>query len=192
MEDNPIILSMKNAIWQTVGLATVASMRSMLAPALLSNSLATHPAPQLGGSYLRFLQQPITPKILAAMAAAEVVGDKKPDAPDRTVPAVISGRALSGALIGAAVFKSQRGSALTGALLGSLTAVATSYVTLAARKYLIKATGQPIVAGLIEDATALASGLAILQGRKGTSLSAEDREANEAARKSFKAAMAHH
>ncbi|UOR06015.1 DUF4126 family protein [Hymenobacter aerilatus] len=178
---------MKNKFWQTLGLATVASMRSMTAPALLSKSLVKHKSPYLGDSPLRFMQSPITANVLSVLAGAELIGDKQPEADDRTAPTVLPSRAVAGALIGAVVYKSQKGSALTGALLGSVAAVATSYATLAFRKQLISSTKQPVLAGVIEDSIAVSSGLAILQGRKGTKLTKADKEANTKAKQAAKA-----
>jgi len=177
---------MKNKFWQTLGLATVASMRSMLAPALLSKSLVKHKSPYLGNSPLRFMQSPITANILSVLAAVELIGDKQPDAADRTSAGVMPSRVVAGALLGAVLYKSQKGNALTGALLGSATAVATSYATLALRKQLIESTDQPILAGVIEDGIAVTSGLALLQGRKGTKLTKADKEANKKAKKAAK------
>lgn len=178
---------MKNKFWQTLGLATVASMRSMMAPALLSKSLVKHKSPYLGNSPLRFMQSPITANILSALAAAELVGDKQPDAADRTSPGILPSRAGAGALIGATLYKSQQGNVFVGALLGGATAVAASYATLAFRKQLIENTEQPILAGIIEDGIAVTSGLAILQGRKGTKLTKADKKADKAAKKAAKA-----
>ena len=84
---------MKNKFWQTLGLSTLAGMRSMSAPAFLSASLVRHNSPQLGDSFLRFMQQPITAKILAVLAGGEIIGDKLPNTPDRTAPNVLLGRA---------------------------------------------------------------------------------------------------
>lgn len=178
---------MKNKFWQTLGLATVASMRSMTAPALLSKSLVKHNSPYLGNSPLRFMQSPITANVLSVLAGAELIGDKQPEAADRTSSAVLPSRAVAGALIGAVLYKSQKGSALAGALIGSAAAVATSYATLAFRKQLIESTDQPILAGIIEDGIAVTSGLAILKGRKGTKLTKADKKANEEAKQGAKA-----
>jgi len=181
---------MKNYFWQTVGLATLAGMRSMSAPAFLSGSLAKHNSPQLGSSFLRFMQKPVTAKILAVMAGGEMVMDKLPDTPDRTATNVVAGRAISGALIGGTLYKSQKGSVFSGALIGSLTAIASTYATLPLRKKLIEALDMPVLAGVIEDAVVIAAGIAITNARKGTKLSKKDRKENKKAKKSFKKAMA--
>ncbi|OUJ71912.1 DUF4126 domain-containing protein [Hymenobacter crusticola] len=155
---------MATKFWQTVGLGVLAGMRSMTAPALLSHSLANNPSKKLGKSRLRFLQSPTTATVLKVMAGGEMVGDKLPNAPDRTVPPVLGGRIVSGALVGAATYRAAGGKALQGALLGSAAAVAATYGALALRKYLGKATGLPdTVWGLTEDATTVASGLALLK-----------------------------
>ena len=183
---------MKNKFWQTLGLATLAGMRSMSAPAFLSASLVRHNSPQLGDSFLRFMQQPITAKILAVLAGAEIIGDKLPDTPDRTAPNVLIGRATSGALIGATLYKSQKGSVFSGALIGSLTAIASTYATLPLRKKLIEVLDQPVLAGAIEDAVVIAAGMAITKARKGTKLSKKARKEDKKAKKAFKKNMVPH
>lgn len=155
---------MATKFWQTVGLGVLAGMRSMTAPALLSHSLANNPSKKLGKSRLRFLQSPTTATVLKVMAGGEMVGDKLPNAPDRTAPPVLGGRIISGALVGAATYRASGSKPLKGALLGSAAAVASTYGMLALRKYLGKATGLPdTVWGLTEDATTVASGLALLK-----------------------------
>jgi uncharacterized membrane protein len=155
---------MATKFWQTVGLGVLAGMRSMTAPALLSHSLSNNPTKKLGKSRLRFMQSPTTAKVLTVMAGGELIGDKLPNAPDRTAPPILGGRIIAGALVGAATYKASGGKPLKGALLGSAAAVASTYGMLALRKYLGKATGLPdIVWGLTEDATTITSGLALLK-----------------------------
>ena len=183
---------MKNYFWQTLGMATIAGMRSMAAPAFVSGSLAAHNSPQLGNSFLRFMQKPVTAKILLGLAVAEMFGDKMPDAGDRTDPPILAGRALSGALIGATLYKSQQGSVFSGALIGSLTAMASAFVTLPLRLELIDALDNPVLAGMVEDAAVVVSSLAVVNARKGTKLTKQARQADKRAEKSFKENMAPH
>ena len=151
--------------WPVMGFATLAGMRSMSAPAFLSHYLSRQPHTGLAGSPLRFLQKPITAKVLKVMAAGEMVADKLPTTPDRTAPPVLLGRLLSGALMGAAWYKSRHGSALRGGLLGGLAAGASTFVSYALRTGISKQSGVPVaLVGVGEDALVVAGGAALLHG----------------------------
>lgn len=153
--------------WPVMGFATLAGMRSMSAPAFLSHYLSQQPHSGLAGSRLRFLQKPFTAGVLKVLAAGEMVGDKLPNAPDRTAPPVLLGRLLSGALVGAAWYRSRHGSALSGGLLGGVAAVAATFVSYALRTGISKQSGVPVaLVGVGEDAAVLAGGAALLRAQK--------------------------
>lgn len=153
--------------WPVVGFATLAGMRSMSAPAFLSHYLSRQPRAGLAGSPLRFLQKPTTASVLKLMAAGEMVADKLPTTPDRVAPPVLLGRLLSGALVGAAWYKSRHGSALSGGLLGGLAAVAATFVSYALRVGISEQSGTPVaLVGVGEDALVLAGGTALLRGQQ--------------------------
>ena len=115
--------------WPTIGFATLAGMRSMSAPALLSHFLSHHPTRNLRFSPLRMLQKPLVASAFKLAAAGELVMDKLPDTPDRIAPPVLLGRLLSGALVGAAWYKARQGSASKGAVLGGVVAGLATYVS---------------------------------------------------------------
>lgn len=151
--------------WPVMGFATLAGMRSMSAPAFLSHYLSRQPHSGLAKSPLRFLQKPGTAKLLKVMAAGELVMDKLPNTPNRTAPPVLLGRLLSGALVGAAWYKSRHGSALSGGVVGGLAAVAATFVSYALRTGISKQTDTPVaLVGVGEDALVLAGGAALLRG----------------------------
>lgn len=155
--------------WPVVGFATLAGMRSMSAPALLSRYFSRQPANGLNGSRLRFLQKPLTASVLQVVSVGEMVADKLPMTPDRTAPPVLLGRILSGALVGAAWYKSRHGSALGGGLLGGLVAVASTFVSYALRTGISEKAGVPVaLVGVGEDVLVLAGGSALLRGQKHT------------------------
>ncbi|GAB2850517.1 DUF4126 family protein [Hymenobacter ruber] len=148
-----------------MGFAALAGMRSMSAPAFLSHYLSRQPHAGLAGSSLRFLQKPVMAQILKALAAGEMVVDKLPTTPNRTAPAGLLGRLLSGALVGAAWYKSRHGSALSGGVLGGLAAVAATFVSFALRTGISQQTGTPIaLVGVGEDALVVGSGAVLLHG----------------------------
>ncbi len=153
--------------WPVLGFATLAGMRSMSAPAFLSHYLLRQPSSNLGRSPLRLLHKPGTARLLKVLAAGEMLGDKLPNAPDRTAPPVLLGRLLSGALVGAAWYKSRHGSALGGGLLGGVAAVAATFVSYALRTGISRRADLPIgLVGVGEDAVVLAAGTALLHAQK--------------------------
>ncbi|MBD2723348.1 DUF4126 family protein [Hymenobacter armeniacus] len=155
------------AFWPTVGFATLAGMRSMSAPAFLSHYLSRQPHAGLAGSRLRFLQKPVTAGLLKVMAAGEMVADKLPNTPNRIAPEVLAGRLLSGALVGAAWYRSRHGSALGGGLLGAAVAFASTFVSYALRTGISEKSGVPVaLVGVGEDALVLAGGAALIGSRR--------------------------
>jgi len=95
------------------------------------------------------------------LAAGEVAGDKRADAPDRTVPAGIAGRLLSGAVAGAACAPRDRRA--TGAALGAVAAIGATFLTFRLRQAATRRLG-PAASGLIEDGLAVGSAV-LLAGR---------------------------
>ena len=153
--------------WPVMGFATLAGMRTMSAPAFLSHYFSTQPHSGLAGSPLRFLQKPGTSKLLKVMAAGEMVMDKLPNTPDRIAPPALLGRLLSGALVGAAWYKSHHGSVVSGGVLGGLAAVAATFVSYALRTGISKQTGVPVaLVGVGEDVLVVGSGAALLRGQQ--------------------------
>ena len=151
--------------WPAVGYATLAGMRSMSAPAFLSHELSRKPSWLLVNSPLRMLQKPLVAKGLKLAAAGEMIMDKLPGTPDRIAPPALLGRLLSGALVGAALYKSRQGSSATGAVVGGISAVAASFISYALRKGISAQAQWPIAAvGVGEDAVVLSSGAALARG----------------------------
>jgi uncharacterized membrane protein len=143
---------------RTFGLGLVAGMRSMTAPALLRNW--TSKQPHLAPTPLDNVTSPV---ILQVMAAGEMVADKLPFTPDRTNPASVAFRALSGALVGGSFCAANRRSPVAGAVVGAVGAVAATYVAFHIRRYLVKERGLPdMVVALAEDAATNALGHSLL------------------------------
>ncbi|GEO02660.1 hypothetical protein AAE02nite_03240 [Adhaeribacter aerolatus] len=148
-----------------LGLGAVAGMRAMAAPALLSHLLVKSPAGELNFSRLHYLQLPKVANGLKLAAGAEVLGDKMPFTPNRTVPAQLGARILSGAMAGATVALANKQNKFGGFLLGGLAAAAATYVFFSLRKKLVQTTGWPdTTIALMEDTLALAGGYAIAKG----------------------------
>lgn len=146
-------LKIAKPFWQAVSLGTLAGMRSMSAPAITSHILSRHHSANLEGTPLNFIQHERVADALKVLAVAELLGDKLPGAPNRIKPAVLVSRCLSGALAGASIYKAAGEHAVTGALLGGASAIASTFVSFFARKATVKNSTMidPLV-GMIEDA----------------------------------------
>jgi uncharacterized membrane protein len=156
--------------WPTLGFAALAGSRATSAPAFLSQYLS-HQAlsPALAKSPLRFFAKPGVTTVLELLVAGEIVGDKMPSAPDRTVPQQLLVRTASGALVGATLYKAKGGKALAGALIGGLGTVAATYATWwlrtqASKQFKLDSS----LVGAGEDALVLAAGTALAKGQGST------------------------
>jgi uncharacterized membrane protein len=101
--------------------------------------------------------------VLTALALSELAADKTPWIPSRISPPALVGRVLSGALAGAAVAAPHRKMSVGRALLGAAAAVASSFAFYKLRRLATREWGIPnVVAGLMEDAVAVALGNRLL------------------------------
>lgn len=102
---------------------------------------------------------PIVAAGVAALAAAEMGGDKMKSAPDRTVPIGLAVRSVTAAYAGAAL--ASKDHRALGAAVAVGTALVSSYFGLRLRKAAMRRYGQTS-SGLVEDAIVLAGGLAVV------------------------------
>jgi len=105
------------------------------------------------------LKQPLFTAGALVMGVAELFGDKMRTAPDRTVPLGLIARIMSAGIAGAAL--APRGRERIGGAVAVATAVPLAYLTLAARKRVMRQSGQTR-SGLVEDALVVGSALAIV------------------------------
>jgi len=153
---------MTNLYLKAAGLGVIAGARSMMAPALTSSYLLTHPSLFLDASPLKGMASPKAANVLRLMALGELVGDKLPKTPNRTAPLALAGRAAFGGLCGAAVFQAEGKPAAIGAAVGAAAAVASTFLTYTLRRNLSKATKLPDPAvAVAEDALMLGLSRAI-------------------------------
>lgn len=97
-------------------------------------------------------------RLAALAAAAEVVCDKLPAMGNRTAPAGLIARVVSGALVAAVLTRAGRGR-LVAALVGAGVAVAAAFVSIRMRSWLTRMLGggarANAAAGLLEDAVVI-------------------------------------
>ncbi|HEY9533012.1 MAG TPA: DUF4126 family protein [Mucilaginibacter sp.] len=155
-------IKIEKPLWQTVGIGLLAGMRSASAPAITSYILSHHKSKVLAKSGLNFMQTNIIANGLKYMAIAEFIGDKLPTAPNRIKPVAVTARCIAGALAGAGIFKASGGNTWLGALIGSSTAIASTFGSFFLRKATVKASGvvDPII-GALEDALVVGAGVGI-------------------------------
>lgn len=153
MKIKPAIKMNDHYILKTLAAGWISGMRSVSALAFTSNLIHQHRAILPLSKPLRFLANPIVSKTIHGLAAGEFVGDKLPETPDRVAPAPLTGRAVMGAISGAVIYTLAKKSPLTGALIGGLTAIVSSYAMYKLRKEIKQITNVPdLTLGLAEDA----------------------------------------
>ncbi|TWI55030.1 putative membrane protein [Pseudomonas duriflava] len=160
----------RDLLWGALALGTVTGMRSMLAPTLVSRALAEHPHIDQMGEPARTLAMPRTRHLLTPLAASELIGDKLPFAPDRTISASMAVRAVSGGLTAAALASARRQPILLPALLGAVAACASASIGLRLRKRYGRSGALANAAlGSLEDCLAVTIGNAGLRRAIGKS-----------------------
>ena len=139
-------------------LGIVSGLRTMTSPAVVSWA-ARLGVLAVSGTPMAFMGFKYTPIIFAVLAIGEIINDKLPKTPSRTVPPQFIARILSGSLVGATV-GAAAGSLIIGLLAGAIGAVGGTLGGAAIRGRLAKAFGKDLPAALIEDTAAIV--LAIL------------------------------
>lgn len=145
------------------GLGIIAGMRSMVAPALLSRKLVRTIPTKQPSQPIHYLAQPTTSIALNVLAAGEILSDKIPNVPNRTIPVEFSGRVASGATCGAFLSQAEGQSVPIGALAGGLGTVVGTLAFFHLRQWLDHELGLPDpVVALAEDALAIGLGWQIV------------------------------
>ena len=141
-------------------IGVVAGLRSLTAPAVVAWG-AMLGWISLDLTWAHWVGNVITVVVLTLLAVGELVMDKLPNTPARTVPPVFGARILMGAFSGAVIGTpfghpwTALGAGIVGAVLGTLGGYQ-------ARKRLVAATGgKDLPIALLEDAVAILGGLAI-------------------------------
>src|ERR1700761_2640479 len=133
-------LKISKPFWQAVGLGVLAGMRTTSAPAITSHILSRHHSKRLAKSNLRFMQNSNVAAAFKVLAVGELIGDKMPTAPDRTMPGGLIFRCIAGSLAGASIFEASGKNAFAGALIGSVAALGSTFGSFHLRKGIVTHT----------------------------------------------------
>lgn len=152
-----------NLFWGALALGLVTGMRSTLAPTMTSRALAAHDDIDEADEPARTLASHRAQQFLMPMAAAELLGDKMPFAPDRTILPSMMFRALSGGVTAAALAGARREPIWLPALIGATAALVASEIGLNVRKPYQSNSLANAALGLAEDCVALSIGSAGLR-----------------------------
>jgi len=153
--------------FETVGLAAMTGLRSMAGPALLSRAIRRGGVGELRGNLFGALGSPKISALLQLLMVGEMIADKTPFVPARTSAPALTGRALSGALVGAALFAAAGRRPIVGATLGVPSAVAAAYAGEKLRVRGPEKLGVPSsVLGFLEDGVVLFGGTRLLRSRE--------------------------
>ncbi len=149
---------------RTAALAAISGVRSMAAPALLARAVGRGEVSGLRATPFAPLGYDRTSTILRALMVGEMIGDKTHFVPSRTSAGALFGRALSGALVGSALFVSRECPGVSGALLGAASALAGVYAADRLRSATTQGLGLPDpLFGLLEDGLILIGGSRLLR-----------------------------
>ncbi|MDP8952376.1 MAG: DUF4126 family protein [Actinomycetota bacterium] len=151
--------------FRAAGLGAVAGLRSMAAPALLARAVQRGEVGELQDTRFAVLGFPKVSTTLQLLMVGEMVADKTPFIPSRTSAPALLGRALSGTLVGAALFAAERRRPASGAVLGALSATAAAYAGEMFRTKGAQKLGVPDqVLALLEDGAVLLGGTYLPRG----------------------------
>ncbi len=149
-------------------LGAVAGLRSMTAPALLSQAARTGSI-DLESTPFQFLSTQRAADIATAAAVLELVADKLPFTPDRTGVPGLAARIASGAMVGAALSSARKKDWVPGAIVGAAAAVAGTFIGFWLRKTLTESGAPDLPIALAEDTVAVAVGVLALRYEAGQS-----------------------
>ncbi len=155
-------MSQEQVFALAIGIGFVAGLRSMTAPAAVS--WGTHLGRlNLSASTFAFMGTAAAVGIFSILAAAEYVVDLLPRTPNRTEPASLLVRVVTGGLAGACVCVPEGGFVMLGGMLGAVSGVIGAYAGFEARTRLVKKLNVPAAAIAIgEDLVAIGLAYAIL------------------------------
>ncbi len=147
----------------TVGMGAIAGMRSMAAPALVSDYF-TRARPEQRGTPVQFLASPRVATALKLLAVGELVADKTPQIPARTDWPSLLGRCLSGMVAGTALYAGSGHHPVPGGLLGGTVAILSTFGSYRLRQFAVRRFNLPDpLVGIVEDAIVIGGGIGLLR-----------------------------
>ena len=150
------------AVLLAVALGMCAGLRSLVAPTALAWA-AQFAFAGLEHTPFWFFASPITAYVLAALACAELVGDKLPFTPSRLTAAPLVTRFVTGLVCGSALFAAAQQSMVIGGLAGAVGAGAGAYLGYHARRTLVAKGKIPdFLVALAEDAIAIGAAVYVV------------------------------
>jgi uncharacterized membrane protein len=148
------------ATLRTLGLAAVAGLRSMAAPALLAQAVRRG---DLDAPGLPALGYKDVSALLSLLSFGEMVADKTLLVPARTSAPALLGRLLSGAVTGSILFADEGRRSNSGAILGALSAFAAAYAGERLRTVGVQRGIPGPILGILEDRFVLTLGTRLLR-----------------------------
>ena len=140
-------------------IGVVAGLRSLTAPAVVAWA-AFLGWIDLHGTWASWMANIVTVVVFTVLAVGELINDKLPKTPARTAPPIFAARIVMGGLAGATLgaWPHWTFSALGAGVIGAVLGTVGGYQ---ARKRLSAVAGRDLPIALLEDAVAIAGGLAI-------------------------------
>ena len=143
-------------------IGVIAGLRTLTAPAVVAWAVHRHWL-NLHSSPLALMGSTAAVAVFAVLALGELIVDKLPSTPKRTMLLGLFGRSVFGGLSGAAVAAAGAQSVAPGIVLGAAGAIAGAFAGYEVRKRVVRALKVPdLVIALFEDAVAIAGGLFIV------------------------------
>jgi uncharacterized membrane protein len=142
------------------GIGIIAGLRALTAPATVCWG-AWLKWYSLQDSPMHFMSTTVATCIFTILALVELVTDKLPSTPNRTVPMQLGARIVTGGLSGATLSAGGGQSLIVGAVIGAIGALAGTFAGFHLRRGLSQGV-PPLVAALLEDAIAVGGGFFIV------------------------------
>lgn len=155
------------SIRQSMALGLIAGLRSASAGVIASHIARQAKPNEADNRFVKFMHSNGFNTALKIAAVGELIADKLPFIPARTMPAGLTARIISGGLSSAAASRTNGRNVILYALLGSAVATAATYAFYYFRKTAGNKTGitDPVIA-LVEDALVAGVGFALVKKSK--------------------------